>query len=133
MNIERLHELFSRDKVSSMAFAGWCWDCGKEIQINIGTTEDIGFIIKGGALYEAAEDDYVGKCDECFKKNKTLENYQTCEVYSRIVGYLRPVSQWNEGKKEEFKDRRYFDINSEEKEEEKATNTDTNSTTSKGA
>lgn len=28
-----------------------------------------------------------------------------CEVYSRIVGYLRPVSQWNEGKKEEFKDR----------------------------
>ncbi|HNX01765.1 MAG TPA: ribonucleoside triphosphate reductase, partial [Candidatus Cloacimonadota bacterium] len=24
-----------------------------------------------------------------------------CEVYSRIVGYLRPVSQWNDGKKEE--------------------------------
>lgn len=28
-----------------------------------------------------------------------------CEVYSRIVGYLRPVKQWNEGKKVEFKDR----------------------------
>ena len=27
------------------------------------------------------------------------------EVYSRIVGYLRPVNQWNEGKQEEFKDR----------------------------
>lgn len=27
------------------------------------------------------------------------------EVYSRIVGYLRPVQNWNEGKKEEFKDR----------------------------
>jgi ribonucleoside-triphosphate reductase len=25
-----------------------------------------------------------------------------CEVYSRVVGYLRPVSQWNNGKKEEF-------------------------------
>ena len=25
-----------------------------------------------------------------------------CEVYSRVVGYLRPVSQWNRGKKEEF-------------------------------
>ncbi|MDD5501348.1 MAG: anaerobic ribonucleoside-triphosphate reductase, partial [Candidatus Omnitrophica bacterium] len=24
------------------------------------------------------------------------------EVYSRIVGYLRPVNQWNNGKKEEF-------------------------------
>lgn len=28
-----------------------------------------------------------------------------CEIYSRVVGYLRPVSQWNEGKREEFKDR----------------------------
>ncbi len=28
-----------------------------------------------------------------------------CEVYSRIVGYYRPVHRWNEGKKEEFGDR----------------------------
>lgn len=34
-----------------------------------------------------------------------------CEVYSRIVGYLRPVQQWNEGKIEEFKDRILFKIN----------------------
>ena len=26
-----------------------------------------------------------------------------CEVYSRIVGYLRPVEQWNKGKHAEFK------------------------------
>jgi len=25
------------------------------------------------------------------------------EVYSRVVGYFRPVNQWNAGKKEEFK------------------------------
>ena len=31
-----------------------------------------------------------------------------CEVYSRVVGYLRPVQQWNEGKQEEFKDRTCF-------------------------
>lgn len=31
------------------------------------------------------------------------------EVFSRIVGYLRPVSQWNEGKKAEFKLRTTFD------------------------
>ncbi|MFA7057278.1 MAG: ribonucleoside triphosphate reductase [Candidatus Cloacimonadales bacterium] len=30
------------------------------------------------------------------------------EVYSRIVGYLRPVKQWNEGKQEEFKMRKTF-------------------------
>lgn len=27
------------------------------------------------------------------------------EVYSRIVGYFRPVSNWNKGKQQEFKDR----------------------------
>ena len=30
----------------------------------------------------------------------------TCEVYSRVVGYLRPVSQWNDGKQEEYKIRK---------------------------
>ncbi|HNT13216.1 MAG TPA: anaerobic ribonucleoside-triphosphate reductase [Spirochaetota bacterium] len=32
------------------------------------------------------------------------------EVYSRVVGYFRPVNQWNKGKKEEFKDRVNFKI-----------------------
>ncbi|MDR2426876.1 MAG: anaerobic ribonucleoside-triphosphate reductase [Endomicrobium sp.] len=31
-----------------------------------------------------------------------------CEVYSRVVGYLRPVTLWNEGKKEEFKIRKHY-------------------------
>ena len=32
------------------------------------------------------------------------------EVYSRVVGYFRPVSNWNKGKKEEFKDREKFKV-----------------------
>ena len=31
-----------------------------------------------------------------------------CEVYSRVVGYLRPVQQWNKGKKEEFSERKIY-------------------------
>lgn len=31
------------------------------------------------------------------------------EVFSRIVGYMRPVSQWNDGKRQEFFDRKLFD------------------------
>ncbi len=34
---------------------------------------------------------------------------QKCEIYSRVVGFLTPVSQWNRGKKEEFKDRKTYD------------------------
>ena len=33
-----------------------------------------------------------------------------CEVWSRVVGYLRPVSQFNEGKQAEFSDRKMFRI-----------------------
>ncbi|MDD2758461.1 MAG: ribonucleoside triphosphate reductase [Patescibacteria group bacterium] len=39
------------------------------------------------------------KCPECQAK---------CEVYSRVVGYLRPVDQWNKGKRAEFTMRRTF-------------------------
>ncbi len=38
-------------------------------------------------------------CPECGEKT---------EVYSRIVGYLRPVSTWNDGKKQEFAERKTF-------------------------
>ena len=33
---------------------------------------------------------------------------QPCEVYSRVVGYLRPVQQWNRGKQAEYAERRTF-------------------------
>ena len=35
---------------------------------------------------------------------------ESCEVYSRVVGYLRPVSQWNDGKVEEFRHRASYKI-----------------------
>ena len=41
--------------------------------------------------------------------NGTDENNRTrCEVYSRVVGYLRPVEQWNDGKRAEFGDKVVF-------------------------
>jgi ribonucleoside-triphosphate reductase len=42
-------------------------------------------------------------CPKC-----TIE--QSCEVYSRIVGYLRPVQQWHKGKQEEFRLRKTFKV-----------------------
>lgn len=41
-----------------------------------------------------------------------------CEVYSRIVGYMRPVNQWNEGKQQEFADRKLFSVNNTEQKKE---------------
>ena len=33
---------------------------------------------------------------------------QRTEVFSRVVGFYRPVQQWNNGKKEEFSHRKEF-------------------------
>ena len=42
-------------------------------------------------------------CPECGEKT---------EVYSRITGYYRPVQNWNDGKAQEFKDRKVYDLGS---------------------
>ena len=33
-----------------------------------------------------------------------------CQVWSRVVGYLRPTDTWNEGKQSEFHDRKGFKL-----------------------
>ena len=35
---------------------------------------------------------------------------QVTEVFSRVCGYFRPVAMWNKGKKEEFKERKTFQV-----------------------
>ena len=48
--------------------------------------------------------------------DKDIESKRTeCEVYSRVVGYMRPVKQWNRGKQQEFHDRKLFDMKEEKK------------------
>ncbi len=81
-----------------------CHDCQTPIVIE-------GEEIKNGVLLEYKDVDEsikVFKCNDCYEKNPTLTNFRKCEVYSRIVGYLRPVSQWNEGKRQEYKEKKIF-------------------------
>lgn len=35
---------------------------------------------------------------------------EECSVWSRVSGYFRPISNWNHGKKEEFKERKTFNM-----------------------
>lgn len=37
---------------------------------------------------------------------------ESCEIYSRVTGYYRPISNFNRGKKEEVKDRVMFNMGS---------------------
>lgn len=76
-----------------------CHDCKKELE-------------KGDefVMYEVVSDKFI-KCKECYKKDPVLKNFQKAEVYSRVVGYIRPVQQWNAGKQAEYGDRKEYDVN----------------------
>jgi len=81
-----------------------CHDCGVLMDMENGK-------IKNGyhLLYkENEEETKVFKCKGCYEKNPSLSNFRPCEVYSRVVGYLRPVGQWNLGKKEEYSERKEY-------------------------
>jgi anaerobic ribonucleoside-triphosphate reductase len=34
------------------------------------------------------------------------------EIYSRVVGYFRPVADWNKGKQQEFNERKKYQVKS---------------------
>jgi anaerobic ribonucleoside-triphosphate reductase len=73
----------------------FCWDCKRKLKEN--------------EEYMTYKDEFI-KCKACHIADPILRNFQKTEVYSRVVGYIRPVSQWNPGKKAEYEDRVEFDI-----------------------
>ena len=78
-----------------------CHDCKKEIKV-----KDEDLVNAKELVYDnAGEKITILKCDECYEKDPSLRNFQSCEVYSRCVGYYRPVQQWNKGKQQEYKER----------------------------
>jgi hypothetical protein len=81
-----------------------CRDCGKKIELE-------GEKIKNGVYLvynNNGEKINILKCKECYAKNPALTNFQECEVYSRVVGYIRPVQQWHKGKQQEYGERKEF-------------------------
>jgi hypothetical protein len=51
---------------------------------------------------------------ESFDISLKDEERQPCEVWTRVMGYHRPVSQWNIGKRQEFANRKPYKIKEEE-------------------
>ena len=59
-----------------------------------------GWEMKGGDILIIKQDNIL-VCPKCGKHT---------EVFSRVVGYLKPIQNWNPGKVEEFKRRKYYSI-----------------------
>ncbi|KKP69068.1 MAG: hypothetical protein UR66_C0002G0125 [Candidatus Moranbacteria bacterium GW2011_GWE1_35_17] len=80
-----------------------CHDCGKELA-------------KGDEYvnYTQDEKNYLIKCRECYEKSPVIENFQPCDVYSRVVGFHTPIQRWNKAKAAEWKDRKTFKVEESE-------------------
>ena len=87
---------------------GKCHDCGADVTVLIDRTGK-DYEIRNGLVWKYQElDKPFFKCIKCVEANPRLTNFQPTEVYSRVVGYLRPVKQWNKGKQQEFSERKTF-------------------------
>jgi len=109
MKIKRLKELIEEQPDCIHRWRGKCCDCGREVTVEAVLKED-GIHIEGGAVFEPERNRFFVKCDDCYARNKMLTDYQACEVFARVVGYYRPVQNWNDGKKAEFSDRADFNL-----------------------
>ena len=114
MKQKELEMMFEAEKANELEWQGYCHDCKIDVTV-IAQLKDDGITIDGGAVYSTDSGIFL-KCHECFEKMSTLTNYRPVEVYSRIVGYYRPVESWNGAKKTEFHARKNFIFNEETEE-----------------
>jgi len=108
LTIDKLHDLLDLHD-GFVSFEGICHDCSIPLMVSATALED-GIHIEGGSVYEPYPNKYMIKCNACYKKDNVLKNYQECEVWARVVGFFRPVKDFNKAKKAEFKDRKNFKL-----------------------
>lgn len=70
-----------------------CFDCKKTLQ--------------PGDEYMTYCNVSLVKCKDCHIKNPD-GLFQECEIFSRVCGYIRPIKQFNLGKAQEHKDKKYY-------------------------
>jgi len=120
MTLDDLKEIMGEKRPAELIINGHCHDCKKDLKVIVQLFADDSVKLYGGVPFRVTQKDigekqtYI-KCPECYEKDKVLRNWQRCEVYSRVVGYLRPVSQWNEGKKQEYTERAEMKVEEEGK------------------
>jgi len=110
-DMEALSEMIGNHQYAKLLMT--CHDCKKDVDIMVTRTSPTELEVEGGALYKkqpmwVTNDPWLCKCDECFKKDRKL--HPPILVYSRVVGYMSPTSNWNDSKRAEFGMRKKYKI-----------------------
>lgn len=101
--------MFYRVTITQKTPEGFVFDSGYEYESKKEMFEDLtGVIFENITIYESKD----GRKWQQVKIEDviTLDDAerQPCEIWSRVMGYHRPVDAWNKGKKEEFYQRKCF-------------------------
>lgn len=109
-----LSQAFEDQGTDSLELEFECHDCRCSVRV-IATKDEQGIVFapQGGARgyypeLNSGQREYFVKCKECFEKDEVLRRFNPTEVYTRVVGYYRPVQAWNVGKKAEYANRQNF-------------------------
>ena len=99
-------------EVQTAVFKMACCTCNKPLQIYCERTSPADIAITGGALCRPPADwnltdQIMAKCDACHTADPKF--HRPTEVYSRITGYMRPLKNWNDAKRNEFELRKTYD------------------------
>lgn len=93
---------------------GYCHDCKGKVAILV-EKESGGVFVTGGMVWKFMDiEKPFFKCQPCFDKEPILRNYRPTEVWSRVCGFMRPVSGFNKGKQAEFHRRKMFNMRTTE-------------------
>lgn len=110
--MENLEDILTDEDSVDIVF--YCHDCGKPVRVRA-NNDGSGIIFQpqdGAAGYypelSTGKREYFVKCAKCFEKAPRLTDFNPTEVYTRVVGYYRPVQSWNDGKRQEYQDRQNF-------------------------
>lgn len=93
-------------EINVFEFEGCCIDCQCPVIVTVIRVHDYSlaeyadsFDVYGGAVH-GSPDKFQTKCESCFSNDPHFGG--KCLVYSRVVGYLTPVKQWNKGQQAQF-------------------------------
>lgn len=108
---EFIDKLFKKSRKPCIELKGTCQKCKGEVSVVI-FKKDMEVDGNGGMVVgESWGDRPEFKCTKCLDEDNGLISPSRCEVFTRVVGYLRPVQGFNPGKQREFERRKNFVVN----------------------
>jgi hypothetical protein len=108
--LEFIKGLLKESQVNCIEVKGKCQKCKCAVELLVFAGEDEisgnGGIIVGDSYGSKPQ----FKCTKCLGEDNGMISPTKCEVFTRVCGYLRPVDNFNKGKKAEFRERVNYEV-----------------------